>query len=225
MDRRAHQGHDVHWLSTDIVDVFSAWHEAYEKVRIQRQIVFLKPDAWLIYDVVTAREYIFQATNCLHGVRPFKNQAPGVWCLDGQPSCLVVCAQPDQIRRTVTGCDYDLRDFGAKAESLPAYQHERHHLKISQWRDIGDARPITFATLLVPFIDNAPDVSLTPLEVRGDVSGQAGGFEVSLNGRRDRVVFNPTGVSLTIGHQRVQDLVAVCIGRRWITLPASPSLR
>lgn len=219
MDRRTHQGHDVCWLSTKEADLFSAWHEAYGRARIQRQIIFLKPDAWLMYDVVSAKEYIFQATQCLHGVRPFKNLDPGVWHLEGRPSCLVVCAQPDQIRRTVTGIDYDRRDYGELTPNTPAYQYERHRLQLSQWRDVGDSRPITFATLLVPFNGKKPTASLNPLPVRGDDSGRAGAFTVALNGRNYPVVFNPAGVPVTVGSTRFTELAAVRIGQRWIKMP------
>jgi hypothetical protein len=209
MDRKAHQGRDVRWVSTDRIDLFSAWHEGYGCARIQRQIAFLKPDAWLMYDVVTSKEYIFQATNCLHGVRPFKNLRPGVWRLEGRPSCLVVSAQPDQIRRIVTGIDYDRRDYGERVATTPAYQHERHHLRLSQWRDVGDARPIVFTTLMVPFNGRVPDVSLRSLPVRGDHSGQAGAFEVSLNGRTFQVVFNPAEVPVKVGRKQFKTWAAV----------------
>lgn len=209
MDRKAHRGQDVRWLSQDAYDLFSAWHEAYGCARIYRQIAFLKPDAWLIYDVVTAREYLFQATQCWHGVRPFQRLSEGVWRLAGQPSCLMVCAQPDQIRRIATGVDYDRRDYGALAATAPAYQHERHRLQLSQWRDIGDSRPIVFATLLVPFKGRSPDVRLRALPVRGDASGRAGAYAVTIGRRTDEVIFNPSEAPITMGRRRFNSWATV----------------
>ncbi len=55
MNRKEHRGQDVLWLVTDAADFFSGWHGAYPKVRVQRQIVFVKPDYWVIYDTVAGR--------------------------------------------------------------------------------------------------------------------------------------------------------------------------
>ncbi len=219
MDRPAHEGREVYWFSDSRVDLFSAWHQAYGKVRIQRQIVFFKPDAWLIYDVVTAAEYIFQATHCLHGVRPFLSTGPGRWRLQGRPSCLVAVAHPERIRRVETGVDYDRADYGPLAESTPAYQHERHRLRLSSWQDVGSRRPITFATLLVPFSGKPPAVSLQPLPIRGDTTGQAGAFNVQLNGQRYRAIFNPAGEDLTVGSRHGCAIITAGVGRQWIDSP------
>ena len=55
MNRKEHRGQDVLWLATDAADFFSGWHGAYPKVRVQRQIVFVKPDYWVVYDTIRGR--------------------------------------------------------------------------------------------------------------------------------------------------------------------------
>ncbi|OGD18658.1 MAG: hypothetical protein A2W03_08675 [Candidatus Aminicenantes bacterium RBG_16_63_16] len=217
MNRREHRGQDILWLATDAADFFSGWHEAYPKVRIQRQIVFVRPGYWVIYDMIRADELIFQASNILHGVRPFKILDDGRARLEGTPSCLVISAKPEELKRLTTQVDYAPKDFTGTNQYQMA--GERHRLTAMKWRDVGDPRPITFATLLVPFEGDAPpDIKIAPLAVAGDAAGQAGAYAVTWKGRTDTLIFNPAGASLTVGGRSVSAPMAAGIGGNWVEL-------
>ncbi len=219
MNRRDHRGQDVLWLSTEAADFFSAWHEAYPKARIQRQIVFVRPDYWVIYDVVTADELIFQVSNVLHGVRPFRILDDSRARLEGTPSCLVIAANPGELRRLTTRVDYAPKDF--TGTDLYQMATERHRLTAMKWRDVGDPRPITFATLLIPFQgDEPPDIKIAPLAVAGDTAGQAGAYAVTWRGRTDTLVFNPAAASLTVEGRSLAAPMAARIGGNWVELSA-----
>lgn len=220
MNRRESRGQDVLWLATDAVDFFSAWHEAYPKVRVQRQIAFVRPEYWVVYDVVTADELIFQVSNVLHGVRPFRILDDGRARLEGSPSCLVVSGQPGELRRLTAQVDYAPQDFTGTDQYQMA--GERHRLTAMKWRDVGDPRPITFATLLVPFEGaEPPDIRIAPAAVSGDATGRAGAYTVTWKGRTDTLVFNPAGASLTVGGRTVSAPMAVGIGGNWVELVAA----
>lgn len=218
MNRRENRGQDILWLATEAADFFSGWHEAYPKARVQRQIVFVRPDYWVVYDTVRADEYIFQVSNTLHGVRPFRILDEGRARLEGEPSCLVVCAKPGELRRLTTQVDYAAKDFTGPDEYQMA--RERHRLTAMKWRDVGDQRPITFATLFIPFQGGEPpDIKLTPLAVSGDATGQAEAYAVSWKGRTDTLVFNPAGATLTVDGRPVSAPMAAGIAGNWIELP------
>jgi len=222
MNRKEHRGQDILWLATESADFFSGWHEAYPKVRVQRQIVFVKPDYWVVYDTIRADEYIFQAYNTLHGVRPFRILTDGTARLEGTPSCLVISGKPDELRRLTTQVDYAAKDFTGTDEYRMAA--ERHRLTAMKWRNVGDPRPITFATLFIPFEGDAPpDIKLAPLAVSGDSTGQAEAYTVSWKGRTDTLVFNPAGASLTVDGRSVSAPMAAGIGGNWVEL--SPEKR
>jgi hypothetical protein len=218
MNRRESRGQDILWLATPSADFFSGWHEAFPNVRVQRQIVFVKPDYWMVFDTVTAPEYIFQVSNTLHGVRPFLILDEGRARLSGDPSCLVVTAKPGELRRLTIQVDYAAKDFTGAGQYLMA--NERHRLTAMKWRDVGDQRPITFATLFVPFRGGEPpDIRLTPLAVSGDASGQAEAYTVTWKGRTDNLVFNPAGAALTVAGRSVSAPMAAGIAGNWIELP------
>ncbi len=219
MNRKEHRGEDVLWLSTDAADFFSGWHGAYPKVRVQRQIVFVKPDYWVVYDTIRADDYIFQAYNTLHGIRPFRILGDGQARLEGTPSCLVVSAKPGELRRLTTQVDYAVKDYTGSDKDQMA--RERHRLTAMKWRDVGDPRPITFATLFVPFEgDSVPDIKLEPLAVTGDATGQAEAYTVTWKGKTDTLVFNPAGAALTVAGKSVSAPMAAGIGGNWIELTA-----
>jgi hypothetical protein len=218
MNRRESRGQDVLWLSTPAADFFSGWHEAYPKVRVQRQIVFVKPDYWVVFDSVRSQEYIFQVSDILHGVRPFRILGEGRARLEGEPSCLVVSAKPDELRRLTTQVDYDRKDFSAPDHYQLA--EERHRLTGMKWRDVGDQRPIAFATLLLPFNGKEPpDIKLVPVSVSGDATGQAEAYAVTWNGRTDTLVFNPAAATLTVNGRSVSAPMAAAIAGNWTELP------
>jgi Heparinase II/III N-terminus/Heparinase II/III-like protein len=219
MNRKEHRGEDILWLSTEAADFFSGWHEGYPKVRVHRQIVFVKPDYWVVYDTILADEYIFQADNTLHGVRPFRILADGLARLEGTPSCLVISGRPEELRRLTTQVDYARKDYYGADEYKMA--GERHRLTAMKWRDVGDQRPITFATLLIPFEGaEPPDIKLAPLAVSGDTTGQAEAYTVTWKGRTDTLVFNPARVSLTVAGRTVSAPMAAGVGGNWIELSA-----
>jgi hypothetical protein len=88
-----------------------------------------------------------------------------------------------------------------------------------KWRDVGDQRPITFATLFLPFRGReTPDIRINPLSASGDPSGQAEAYTVSWKGRTDTLVFNPAAAALTIEGRRVSVPMAAAIAGKWIEL-------
>jgi hypothetical protein len=99
---------------------------------------------------------------------------------------------------------------------------ERHRLTAMKWRDVGDPRPITFATLLIPFEgDEPPAVILVPVAVTGDATGQAEAYAVTRAGRTDTLVFNPAGAALTVEGYATSAPMAALIAGTWIELPAA----
>jgi hypothetical protein len=218
MNRREHQGRDVLWLSTEAADFFSGWHEAYPGARVQRQIVFVKPDYWVVYDSVRADEYIFQVSNTLHGVRPFRILDENRARLEGEPSCLVIFSRSGEVRRLTTQVDYAAKDFTGTSQY--GFAGERHRLTAMKWRDVGDQRPITFATLFIPFQGGqAPDIRLSPVAVSGDSTGQAEAYAVTWKGRTETLVFNPACAGLTVEGRSVSVPMAAAIGGKWVELP------
>lgn len=220
MNRKEHRGQDILWSSNASVDFFSGWHEAYSTARVHRQIAFVKPDYWVVFDTIRADEYIFQVSNTLHGVRPFRTLDEGRARLEGTPSCLVISAKPGELRRLTTQVDYAARDFtGTDTYHMAG---ERHRLTAMKWRDVGDPRPITFATLFIPFQgDEPPAITLAPLVVSGDATGQAEAYTVNWKGRTDILVFNPAGAALTVDGRAMSAPMAAAIAGNWIELPAA----
>ncbi len=217
MNRKEHRGQDVLWHAADSADFFSGWHEAYPGVRVHRQIVFVKPDYWVVYDSIRSENYIFQVSNVLHGVRPFRVLDDGRARLEGEPSCLVVFARPGELRRLTTRVDYSAKEFTGVGQYL--FAEERHRLTAMKWRDVGDQRPITFAALLIPFRGgDPPDIQIGPLAVAGDATGQAEAFAVTWRGRTDILVFNPAAAEVTVEGRTVSTPMAAEIGGRWIEL-------
>lgn len=220
MNRPAHAGRDVLWHSTDRVDMFSAWHGAFAPARIRRQIVFVKPAYWVVVDVVTAGEYIFQAASYLHGVRPFRLVGPGVARLDGRPGCLVAFASPGELRRLETGIDYTREDSREAVKGGLVFGEERHRLVALKWRDISDPRPVVFATLLAPFEKTPPRMAIESESVRGDASGQAAAVAVKHPGGTDLLVFNPAGAAVRAQGRTVRAPMAVLTADgRWHRAP------
>jgi hypothetical protein len=90
-----------------------------------------------------------------------------------------------------------------------------------KWRNVGDPRPITFATLFVPFEgDLPPDIKIAPVDVSGDKTGQAGAYAVTWKGKTDTLVFNPARASLTVAGRTVAAPMAAGIGGGWVELSA-----
>ena len=218
MDRRSHEGRDVRWLVSDAVDMFSAWHEAYAPVRTQRQIMFVKPDYWVVYDVIIDSEYGFQATSYLHGVKPFRSIADGKWRLAGSPSCLVAAAEPQSIRRVETGTDYTVDNLGdrAKDPETRRLMGERHRMGLMKWNDIGNHQPITFAMLLAPFKGAVPRASIGAVKLTGDDTDRARAYAVNFRGRRDVFVFNPGRAAVRCERRTTNATMAAKIAGKWI---------
>jgi len=229
MDRAAHAGREVLWQSTERADFFSAWHEAYQagggRVRIRRSIVFVKPAGgrpayWLVQDVVTAREYIFQASSYLHAPRPLRRIGPGTARIRGAKSCLVAFAEPDDLRRFQTGADYTAAETaGRDAEKYPLAD-ERHRLTATKWRDVGDRRPIVFTMLLLPFRGRtAPRARVRSVAAEVTQERTWSLVEVDVAGRRDLVCFNPGRAAVRHGRATVRSVMAARLGRRWVACP------
>jgi len=220
MNRHEHEGRDVVWHSTDEADFFSAYHLAYESraAKVQRQIVFVKPGYWVIYDVIDAAEKIFEVSSYLHAPRPFEILKRGTARVRGSKSCLVAFARSESIRHFTTAVDYGRADYTVVVGDAP----ERHRLVARTWRDVGDDRPITFATLLMPFRGKkAPRASIQPLTGKSAQTGRAEAFQVTIDRRKDVLVFNPARISgFTVGRKPVKGVMAARIGGRWVECPA-----
>ncbi len=218
MNRRDHAGREVLWHSDPALDFFSAWHEAYQGVRIHRQIFFVKPDYWVVYDVITSGEYIFRVANNLHGLRPFQLLGPGRARLRGVPSCLVALARPEEIRAVKTEADYAAA-HGPAPESSYGFARERHRLAFLKWNAVGARRPVTFGLLLFPFRGReAPAAVIRPVALAGDASGRAAAFAVTGGGRSDLLVFNPARAPVRVGSRVVRGPAAARLGGRWRAL-------
>ncbi len=223
MNRREHQAHDVLWFSDKKADFFSAWHEAYSQARIHRHIIFVKRrdySYWVIYDVIAAKEYIFQVSNYLHAPGPFELLGPGYARLGDSPSCLVAWAQPAEIGQVQTGLDYRREDPPGNTGDHYSFTKQRHRLVLTKWREVGDPRPITFATLLVPFKgEREPEVSLEAVALGGDGTEQAGAFQITWKERQDLLVFNPAAAVLHCGQRELSGPMAARLGRSWLKMP------
>lgn len=215
MNRRDHEGRDVLWHSDEAMDFFSAWHEAYEGVRIHRQIMFIKPVYWVIYDVITAGEYIFRVANNLHGLRPFRVLGGGRARLTGSPGCLIALARPEALRQIKTEVDYSKADYAAFLPGNP-FERERHRLAALKWNDVGVSRPVTFGMLLLPFRGRAtPAAAIRPVALSGDETGRAAAFEVKSRGRDDVLVFNPGAGPIRVGKKPVRGAAAARLSGQW----------
>lgn len=221
LNRKEHRGQDILWLAADAVDFFSGWHEAFPNVRVHRQIAFVRPDYWVVYDSVRADEYIFQVSNILHGVRPFRILDDSRVRLEGEPSCLVVFANSGELRRLTTRVDYSAEEFTGAGQYL--FAEERHRLTAMKWRDVGDQRPVTFVTLLIPFRHGQPpDIRIDPIAVAGDPTGQAEAYRVTWKERSDMLVFNPAAAEVKVDGRCVSAPMAALISGNWVELqPAS----
>ncbi|MDA0841079.1 MAG: heparinase II/III family protein [Planctomycetota bacterium] len=214
MNRIAHKGQEVVWHSTKEVDFFSASHTAYEarKAKITRQIIFVKPDYWVIYDVVDAPEKIFQVSNYLHAPKPFKILGKGEARVQGNRSCLIKFAEPDSIRHLTTAVDYSADDYTVPGGNAT----ERHRLVATTWREVGDDRPIRFVSLLIPFKSRAPKANIQTADSHNRF-GECEAFKVTVGKRQDVVVFNPARVKdFSVGKRGIGSPVAARLGRKWV---------
>jgi len=219
MNRKHHHGHDVIWHSDEAKDFFSAWHEAYQGARIHRQIIFVKPAYWVIYDVVTAGEYIFKVVSNLHGLRPFQVLGKGRARLQGDPSCLVAMARPEEIRAVKTEVDYSKADYAAFLPGNP-FERERHRLAVMKWNDVGVKRPVTYGMLLFPFRGRStPAATIRAIPVSGDTSGRSAAFAVECAGRSDVLVFNPGAATVRVGGKNVHGPAAMQLCGSWHDVP------
>jgi hypothetical protein len=92
-----------------------------------------------------------------------------------------------------------------------------------KWREVGDARPISFTMLLAPFAGKrAPALKIEPVTTAGDNSGQAAAFQVTRRGRRDLFVFNPAGAEVTARRHKALSALSVRVGRKWIETGPAP---
>jgi len=222
MNRHNSRGHDVQWHTAVQCDYFSACHDAFERARVHRHILFVKAPAgkprtacyWIVHDVIAAREYIFQASNYLHAPRPFRELGPGRFRVDGKPSCLAVVARPDDVRRTELAPDYTSAERDGATND---WDRERHRLVLTKWHDVGTQTPVTFTVLLVPFRGaRPPRASIEERASKTDDAGAGKGvFTVTLGDRQDLVVFNPDAQRVNVNGKQITGPVAVRRGTQW----------
>ena len=197
-------------------------------IKVHRSIVFVKPERsegapayWVIHDVVSAREYQFQASSYLHAVRPFQIIRDGLARVEGKSSCLVAFAEAPSIRRFLTAVDYSTADAGGMNGGRYGRASQRHRLVATKWNDIGDNRPITFTMLLMPFKGaKPPNVSLRPVSAKADDGEHVAAFAVGIQGRKDTIAFNPgDSADFRVGQKKLVGPMAAKIDRRWIECP------
>jgi len=202
---------EVVFVTGGRADFFSAWHEAYPPARVHRQILFAKPDYWIVFDMILTYDSPFQASHVLHALRPFTASGPGRYRLKGSPSCLIAFAQPDAIREVKAVSDYAP---GTGAASGYLYAEDRYRLSATKWRDFGDSSIIAFATLLLPF------KGIRPAPLQGATGDQTRAFEVRHGIRKDVLIFNPPRKAVRYRGHRTEALMSARLDGSWVD--ASP---
>ncbi len=183
-----------HWVSSEQFDYVEGVHNGYdrlpEKVVHQRQVVFLKPNYWIIRDELTG-DGTHQADRYFH-------LAPSeIVCDKNRLSVKTVSDRRGNILIQSVGTHEDTLEIIEKGEEAdcgwvtPAYG-KKNRAPVLRYRMQG-ALPLTSHTLLVPFEKNAPTISVEDLAITSHhESGRSNAFIVSVGKRRDLIFFSST---------------------------------
>jgi hypothetical protein len=159
LDRKAAEGRDVLWTTLKGLDFFAATHNGYlasKGIAHRRHIVFVKPDYWLIYDVLTKPGPSglgpWSLSWNLHSPTPMEQHQHG-FTSKSAPGLLVLPAS-DWTREQTRGW--------ASVRGIRG--HEGKDYAEIDWirfnRETVRNFPATIGVLLFPFADSRPDVTL-----------------------------------------------------------------
>ena len=162
LDRVNFRGEDVWWASGKTIDYFGARHRGYEAscgVVLQRRIVFLKPDCFLVSDTVFEGPQHHSYTWYLHSPMKWKGGKSRILTV-GQPGLQVVPAQPSEIRQLRKGTAYEERD------GTPGRYPNRYWIGLQKWVGKEGVHAATYDVALVPYRKAPGQVSVSRLPVR-----------------------------------------------------------
>lgn len=204
---------DVAWYSDAHADYFSAVHHAYryasdpegrehrtyvgaEPLTVRRTVVFIKdPGYFVVMDSVTAEKLdIFNRaiSGWWHSPKPFKILTPNSARTTGRDACLLVWLHTEGLRRIETGCDFD--------DSVESANNKRSYfLRARRWLEQTHVGITGFTTILFPYRDRIPAISVNTLKTQGNVPFRTEGIEtLRMDGGkpvRDVILLNPEGLS------------------------------
>lgn len=236
-DARDQPAKDVHWYSDKHVDYFSAFHTCYRWLPnkdgcgyiismaaiVRRTILLVKHAGYaLVMDSVRDEESeTFNRATTSHWHSPFgfevidKQRVRTGLAAEGQ-GCVLAFARGEGLKDFLIEPDYAGED-AAKHELYP----ERWHLRARRWFREGGAQCIGFATVLQPFKGRVPNVSVTPVELKGGVRFRAEGFEVKTPAGTDVLLLNPEKFKgVQYGRTAVKGRAKLRVGGRssWIDI-------
>jgi hypothetical protein len=164
LDRVNCQGEQVVWVAGQGLDYFSAQHQGYAPafgVTIQRQVLFLKPDYFLVSDTIFEGPQHQSYTWYLHS--PYKWQVGQTRCLTmARPGLQVVPAQPTEIRHIRQGTAYEARD------GAPEPYANRYWIGLQKWIASEGEAVVIYDIALVPFRHTPSPVKVFQIPVRID---------------------------------------------------------
>ncbi len=147
LDRVHHRGEHVVWATGKQVDYFSARHRGYEQkcgVVIERRIVFLKPDYFLVSDAIFEGPQHQSYTWYLHS--PFKWKTGKTRSVTANnPGLQVLPAKPSEIRYVRQGTSYEAKD------GAPEKHPNRYWMGLQKWVGKEGEHAVVYDVALVPF--------------------------------------------------------------------------
>jgi Heparinase II/III-like protein len=141
------QREEVVWVTGQGLDYFLAQHRGYTQafgVTIQRQVLFLKPDYFLVSDTIFAGPQHQSYTWYLHS--PYKWQVGKTRCVTmAHPGLQVIPAQLAEIRHIRRGTAYEARD------GAPGPYANRYWIGLQKWMTGAGEAAVLYDIALVPF--------------------------------------------------------------------------
>jgi hypothetical protein len=199
------QREEVVWVTGQGLDYFLAQHRGYTQafgVTIQRQVLFLKPDYFLVSDTIFAGPQHQSYTWYLHS--PYKWQVGKTRCVTmAHPGLQVIPAQLAEIRHIRRGTAYEARD------GAPGPYANRYWIGLQKWMTGAGEAAVLYDIALVPFRHTPDPVKVSRLPVRIDGRHArpetARGLRMVRGRQTDLVVYGGTGeTSVTCNHLRFQ---------------------
>jgi hypothetical protein len=210
LDRVNCQGEEVVWVTGQGLDYFSAQHRGYAQafgVTIQRQILFLKPDYFLVSDTIFEGPQHQSYTWYLHS--PYKWQVGKTRCVTmARPGLQVIPARPAEIRHIRRGTAYEAKD------GAPGPYANRYWIGLQKWATGEGKASVLYDVALVPFRHTVSPVKVSPLPVhihrRGTRPETARGLRIVRDQQTDLIVYgSPDGASVTCNHLHFQGRLCV----------------
>jgi hypothetical protein len=210
LDRVNCQGEEVVWVTGQGLDYFSAQHRGYAQafgVTIQRQVLFLKPDYFLVSDTIFEGPQHQSYTWYLHS--PYKWQVSKARCVTiARPGLQVIPAQPADIRHIRRGTAYEARD------GAPGPYVNRYWIGLQKWVTDEREAALLYDVALVPFRHTPRPVKVSRLPVRIDGRHArpetSRGLRIVRGQQTDLIVYGGTGESpVTCHHLRFQGRLCI----------------